>query len=67
MHHFHIKTMRLVLLRLKNSMHDERGITTVEVILLLVVLIAVVLIFKEQIMDLVESIMDKITKQAMRV
>ncbi|MBQ8815846.1 MAG: hypothetical protein IJZ84_01020 [Lachnospiraceae bacterium] len=59
--------MRLVLLRLKNSMHDERGITTVEVILLLVVLIAVVLIFKEQIMDLVESIMDKITKQAMRV
>ena len=67
MHHFHIKTMRLVLLRLKNSMQDERGITTVEVILLLVVLIAVVLIFKEQIMDLVESIMDKITKQAMRV
>lgn len=34
---------------------------------ILVVLIAVVLIFKEQIMDLVENIMDKITKQAMRV
>lgn len=32
-----------------------------------VVLIAVVLIFKEQIMELVENIMDKITKQAMRV
>ena len=34
---------------------------------ILVVLIAVVLIFKEQIMDLVERIMDKITNQAMRV
>ncbi|MBR3762342.1 MAG: hypothetical protein IKK59_06325 [Lachnospiraceae bacterium] len=32
-----------------------------------VLLIAVVLIFKEQIMDLVENIMKKITNQAMRV
>ena len=32
-----------------------------------VVLITVVLIFKEQIMELVENIMDKITRQAMRV
>lgn len=46
---------------------DRRGITTVEVILLMVVLVAVVLIFKEQIMDLVENIMEKITRQAMRV
>lgn len=56
-----------LLLRLKRSIQDESGITTVEVILLLVVLIAVVLIFKEQIMDLVESIMNKITNQAMRI
>lgn len=59
--------MKLLLLRVKNSLRDESGITTVEVILLMVVLIAVVLIFKDQIIDLVEEIMDKITKQAMRV
>lgn len=54
-------------LALRKSVKDNRGITTVEVILLMVVLIAVVLIFKEQIMELVENIMDKITRQAMRV
>lgn len=54
-------------LALQKSVKDNRGITTVEVILLMVVLIAVVLIFKEQIMELVENIMDKITRQAMRV
>lgn len=56
-----------VRLALRKSIKDNRGITTVEVILLMVVLIAVVLIFKEQIMELVENIMDKITRQAMRV
>ena len=59
--------MKQLFWRIRNSIQNERGITTVEVILLMVVLIAVVLIFKEQILDLVESIMDKITKQAMRV
>ena len=59
--------MKLLFLRLRNSIQNERGITTVEVILLMVVLIAVVLIFKEQIMDLVESIMENSTNQAMRV
>lgn len=59
--------MKKLFYKIQYSLQDESGITTVEVILLMVVLIAVVLIFKEQIMDLVESIMDKITKQAMRV
>lgn len=59
--------MRILLWKIKNSICNEDGITTVEVILLLVVLIAVVLVFKEQILDLVETIMDKITKQAARV
>lgn len=59
--------MRKLIIRMKQSLQDESGITTVEVILLMVVLIAVVLIFKEQIMDLVERIMDKVTNQAMRV
>lgn len=59
--------MKKICNRIWQSLHNEDGITTVEVILLMVVLIAVVLIFKEQIMDLVENIMDKITNQAMRV
>ena len=59
--------MKKIFYRIKYSLQDESGITTVEVILLMVVLIAVVLIFKEQIMDLVENIMRKITNQAMRV
>jgi Flp pilus assembly pilin Flp len=59
--------MRKLLWKIRNSVCNEEGITTVEVILLLVVLIAVVLVFKEQILDLVETIMDKITKQAARV
>lgn len=53
--------------RIKEVWKDEQGITTVEVILLMVVLIAVVLLFKEQILGLVEDIMDKISQQAMRV
>jgi Flp pilus assembly pilin Flp len=53
--------------RIRQNLVNEDGITTVEVILIMVVLIAVVLIFKEQILNLVENIMDKITKQAMKV
>ena len=59
--------MKKLLYRVQYSLQNEDGITTVEVILLMVVLITVVLIFKEQIMELVENIMDKITSQAMRV
>lgn len=46
---------------------DERGIGTVEMILILVVLIALVLIFKEQMTDLVNSIFEKISKQSNKV
>ena len=43
---------------------DERGISTVELILIMVVLIALVLIFKEQITSLVNDIFDTITSSA---
>lgn len=46
---------------------QDEGITTVEAILLMVVLVAVVLLFKEQVMELVSKIMDKVTNQAMRI
>ena len=43
---------------------DERGIGTVEMILILVVLIALVLIFKSKLTSLVNEIFDKITSQS---
>ena len=44
--------------RWKEFLKDEQGITTVEIILILVVLIALVLIFKEQMTALVEKIFE---------
>ena len=52
---------------LKGFLRKDEGITTVEAILLMVVLVAVVLLFKDQITDLVSQIMDKVTNQAMRI
>ena len=51
----------------KDFIKDEDGMGTVEIILIIVVLIGVVLIFKTQITELVESIFDKVTRQAERV
>ena len=46
---------------------EEDGMGTVEIILILVVLIGLVIIFKEQLNDLVNDIFDKITKQAKKI
>lgn len=46
---------------------ENAGMGTVEVILIIVVLVGIVIIFKSQITDLVESIFSKITKQANKV
>lgn len=46
---------------------DNAGMGTVEVILIIVVLVGIVIIFKTQITDLVESIFSKITKQVNKV
>ena len=46
---------------------EEDGITTVEVILILLVLIALVLIFKKELTGLVNSILSKAVKQANQV
>lgn len=47
----------------KELILEEDGMGTVEIILIIVVLIGLVLIFKEQITSVVESIFGKITKQ----
>lgn len=52
---------------IKAFIMEEDGVGVVELILILVVLIGLVLIFKEQLTDLVNDIFDTITKNAGRV
>ncbi|MCL2865247.1 MAG: hypothetical protein FWE25_06900 [Lachnospiraceae bacterium] len=55
---------RLVLSRAKLALVDERGIGTVEVILILVVLIAILFVFKDKLKALVDAIFKKITSES---
>ncbi len=50
--------------RVKKLLRDEEGMGTVEVILIILVLIGLVIIFKNQLTALVNSIFKKITSQA---
>ena len=51
----------------KDFCKEEDGMGTVEIILIIVVLISLVMIFKEQLTELVESIFEKIVKQANKI
>ncbi len=53
--------------KIKAFWKDDQGITTVEIILILVVLIALVLIFKKEMTDIVNNIFKTITSQAGKV
>lgn len=46
---------------------EEDGMGTVEVILIVVVLVGLVIIFKEQITEIVNSIFSKITSQTKKI
>ena len=46
---------------------EEDGMGTVEVILIIVVLVGLVIIFKEKIMEVVNSIFTKITNQTKKI
>lgn len=48
----------------RNPAEDEEGIGVVEVILILLVLVGLVLIFKDQIVSLAQTIFSNITSQA---
>ena len=52
------------MLRFRDFLEDESGAGVVEMILIIVVLIGLVLIFKEQITDLVNDLFDTIRDQA---
>ena len=45
----------------KDFLREEEGLGTVEIILIIVVLIGLVIIFKNQLRSLVESVFEKIT------
>ena len=47
----------------KDFLKEEEGMGTVEVILIIVVLVALVVIFKTQITKIVNSLFEKITEQ----
>lgn len=49
---------------LRSFMKEEEGMGTVEIVLIIVVLIALVTLFRDSIKKLVETILKKITKNA---
>lgn len=55
-----LKTMR-------DFIKEEEGMGTVEIILIIVVLVGLVIIFKEQITKIVNSIFSKITTQTNKI
>ena len=61
------KEEKAMLVSLKRFIREEDGIGTVEMILILVVLIGLVLIFKSQLTDLVNSIFKTINNKAKQV
>lgn len=51
----------------REFLREEDGMGTVEIILIVVVLVGLVIVFKEQITDIIESLFDKITRQTNRL
>lgn len=51
----------------KQFLKEEDGMGTVEVILIIVVLVGLVIIFKDQITKIVQNIFSKITKQTEKI
>lgn len=59
--------MKKLMKEVKNFLSDERGMGTVEIILIIVVLIGLVIIFKTQLRSLVNTIFEKIVKDSKTV
>ena len=56
--------MRMLRKFAEDFLHEEDAVGVDEIILILVVLIGLVMIFKDQLTSLVENILSKITKQS---
>ena len=59
--------MRSALNILKRLALDETGLSTVEVILILVVLVTLVIIFREEMIDIVEDVFNAITTKIKKI
>lgn len=55
------------MLDIRKKLRDESGVGVVEMILIIIVLIGLVLVFKEQLLELVDDLFDTITKEAGKV
>ena len=51
----------------KKFWNDEDGLGVVEVVLITIVLVGLVVLFKKQITDLVNSVLSKMTNQANKI
>lgn len=49
---------------LQNFIREEDGVTTVEIVLVLLVLIALVLVFKSQLTSILKTILGKVSSQS---
>lgn len=58
-----MKTLKTI----KDFLKEEEGMGTVEIILIIVVLVGLVIIFKEQITKIVNNIFAKITSQTNKI
>lgn len=65
--HIQRKETEDIMSEIKRFLYEEDGMGVVEVILIMVVLIAMVIIFKKQIQELVENIWNAINKDAKSV
>ncbi len=52
---------------LRDLLREEDGMGTVEIILIIVVLVGLVIVFKDRITDLVNNIFNKITKETNKI
>lgn len=59
-----MKNIKTVWERMKQTIRNQDGMSVVELILVLVVIIGLVLIFKTQLTNLVETIFAKITSES---
>jgi len=59
--------MRELWTRIQNRIMEEDGINTIEVVLILVVLVALVLIFKNQILGIVDLVFAEINKSINKI
>ncbi len=62
-----IREKEIIMKNFRNFMKEEEGMGTVEIVLIIVVLVALVAIFKNSIKSLVEKILKKVTDNANKI